>query len=362
MTRQRMVLLNPGPVNVSDAVRAAIAGPDWCHRESEAFDLVDDVRALILDVLGLDRTYSAVLLGGSGTAAVEAMVTSCVPAGKYLLVVRNGVYGERMIQMARAHAIGVLDVEAAWTERPDPAGVDRMLSEHPEVGAIALVHHETTTGLLNDVAAIGAVARAHRVRFLLDTVSGLAGDPLDLVQAHVDAAACTANKCIQGLPGVAFVVARRNMLEEEAQPVRSVYLHLPAYHDRQEARDTPFTPPLQVLMALRQALHELSAETIAGRIARYRGYAARLREGFQALGLTLLLPAALRSSTITTVCLPEGCTYERLHAALKSEGFVIYAGQGSLRARSFRIANMGNLSYDDIDGCLDVLKRALGAS
>jgi 2-aminoethylphosphonate-pyruvate transaminase len=291
------------------------------------------------------------------------MISSCVPPQKRLLVVRNGVYGDRIAEMARAHGIGVADVETGWMERPDPAQVGRALAEGSDIGAVALVHHETTTGLLNDVAAIGQVARAHGARLLLDTVSGLGGEALDIVRAHVSALACTANKCMQGLPGASFVLARRSLLEEAASwPARSVYLHLPTYHARQEARDTPFTPPLQVLMALRQALHELLAETVAGRIARYRAYAARLRNGFDTLGLSLMVPAALRSNTITTVRLPPGHTYERLHDALKREGFVIYAGQGSLRAQAFRIANMGNLAESELDRCLEVLRREVSAS
>lgn len=352
----RLVLLNPGPVNVSDAVRAAMAGPDWCHREDEAYDLVDETRALLSQCFGLDRAWSPVLLGGSGTCAVEAMIASCVPQGKKALVVRNGVYGDRMAQMCRAHGVETVDVAAGWFDRPAPDALARSLT--PDVGALLLVHHETTTGLLNDVAAVGALARSRGVRVLLDSVSGLAGEALDF--AHADVVACTANKCVQGLPGVAFVLARRDVLEAEAKaPARSVYLHLPTYHARQESRDTPFTPPLQVIMAMRQALTELRDETVAGRVARYAGYGARFRAGFEAMGLTLSLPPALRSNTITTVKLPPGATYEVLHDALKREGFVIYAGQGDLRRQVFRVANMGNLATDDIDRCLSVLRGLL---
>lgn len=357
----RVVLLNPGPVNVSDAVRAAMAGPDWCHREEEAYDLTDEVRALILRALQLDASsHSAVVLAGSGTAAVEAMISSCVPAGKKLLVVTNGVYGERMAAMARAHGIGAVTVGSGWFDVPQPADVDLALRQNPDVGAVALVHHETTTGLLNPVQAICEVARQHGVAVLLDTVSGLAGETLDLASWNVDAAACTANKCFQGMPGVAMVVGRTGLWQRLANaPARSVYLHLPTYHARQQARDTPFTPPLQVLMALRQALVELVEETVAARIERYRSYAQRFRAGFVELGLTLPVPEPLRSNTITLINLPAGVGYEKIHAGLKRDGYIIYAGQGELRKTMFRVANMGQLTPADIDGCLAALKRAL---
>jgi len=357
---RKFVLLNPGPVNVSDEVRTAMAGPDWCHREGEAFDLIDEVRARLLSCLGLDRSFSAVLLGGSGTAAVEAMITSFVPEGKKLVVVRNGVYGDRIAQMAAVHGISTLEISCAWFERPDLGAVERSLSD-PDVGAIALVHHETTTGLLNDVAAVGALAHSRDVLFLVDTVSGMGGEELDLVRWHVDAAACAANKCLQGMPGASFVVARRALLEEgAAAPVRTVYLNLPLYHRKQETRDTLFTPPLQVIMALRQALTELCAETIAGRIARYRALALRFRSGFESMGLHLLVPALLRSNTITALQTPAGVTYDQIHDALKEAGFIIYAGQNSLRHRMFRVANMGNIAPDDVERCLRVFRYTLG--
>jgi len=350
----RQVLLNPGPVNVTDTVKAAIAGPDWCHREPEAFDLVDDVRARLLGAFDLDRAaWTAVLVGGSGTAAVEAMVASCAPAGRKLLVVRNGVYGDRIAAMARVYGIATAEIEVGWFDRPDLAAIEAAIAADPAIGALAIVHHETTTGLVNDVGAVGRLARARGVRVLVDTVSGLGGEALDL--EAVDVAACTANKCVQGLPGVCFVLCRRDVLAAP-QPPRSVYFDLANYARKQDARDTPFTPPLQALMALRQALIELQAETVAGRCRRYAARAAEFRAGFEAMGLTLSLPAAWRSNTITTVQMPAGMTYERLHDALKAAGFVIYAGQGDLRKTVFRVANMGEISALDVQRCLAVFR------
>ncbi len=355
----RWVLLNPGPVNVSEGVRAALSGDDLCHREDEWFDIQDDVRRRILSVLGLDpRAWTTVLLGGGGTAAVEAMVASGPLPGKGAVVVDNGVYGERIARILAAHGMPARRVAAPWLARPDLDRLERAVAEAQDCDALALVHHETTTGLLNDVEAAGRIARRHGKLFLLDAVSSLGGEPVDLERAGVDMAACAANKCFQGLPGLSFVVARRAALERrEGAPPRSVYLDLLSYYRKQERRDTPFTPPVQVAMAFRRALVELERETVPGRIARYWRYAEELRSGLERLGIELPLAPALRSGTITLARLPRGLDYEALHDGLKREGFVIYAGQGDLRATCFRVANMGELPEGAIARCLEAIER-----
>lgn len=358
------ILLNPGPVNVAPAVKRAIAGEDWCHREPEFFALQSRVRRGILQVLGLDeRHWTSVLMTGSGTCAVEAMISSLVPRGRALVVVTNGVYGDRIAKIARAHDIHVVEIVSDVSEEPDLEKVREAIvaakNAGIDPGAIAAVHHETTTGLINPVAAIGAIAREHRLAYLLDTVSGLAGESIELEAAGVTAAACTANKCFEGLPGICFVVARRQALAELAkEPPRSLYLHLQNYAQKQDSNDTPFTPAVQVLMALDVAVDLLAKETVVGRIHRYRRYAKMVRDGVEALGMKLWLPEPLRSNTITTIGMPSRCTYEKLHDAMRAEGYVIYAGQGDLRTRAFRIANMGQLDDAALKRAIEVLGRA----
>lgn len=359
------ILLNPGPVNVSPAVKQAIAGEDWCHREPEFFVLQSRVRAGILRVLSLDEAHwTSVLLTGSGTCAVEAMISSLVPKGRALIVVSNGVYGDRIAKIARAHDIHAIEVVSDASEEPDLTKVREAIvaakNAGLEPGAIAAVHHETTTGLINPVAAIGALAREFRLFYLLDTVSGLAGESIDLEAAGVTAAACTANKCFEGLPGICFVVAKKHALAHVSkEPPRSLYLHLPNYAQKQDQNDTPFTPAVQVLMALDVAVDLLAKETVVGRIHRYRRYAKIVRDGVTKLGLKLWLPEALRSNTITTIAMPNGCTYEKLHDAMRAEGFVIYAGQGDLRTRAFRIANMGQIEDVALERAIEVLGRTM---
>ncbi|MBI2898890.1 MAG: aminotransferase class V-fold PLP-dependent enzyme [Planctomycetes bacterium] len=346
-----MILLNPGPVNVSDRVRQAAAMEPICHREPEYFDLQDEVRSRLVDLFGLAaRDFGAILLAGSGTSAVEAMVLAGVPAGKKLLVVNNGVYGERIAKMAALHGIPFEEVRFPWEAPADPGVVAKRARG---AGAVAAVHHETTTGLVNPISEIARVARDHGARFLVDSVSGLAGDPIDVAQT--DLCAGTAGKCLQGLPGVSFVLVRREALRDA--PRRSVYLDLGELCAKQDARNTPFTPAVPIVNAFREALREAQEEGLDKRLERYRGTAEFLRAGYERMGLRFWLPHRKLSNTLTTLRLPEGRTYTSVHDALKAEGFVIYAGQGSLEREAFRIANMGWIPRAEFARLLDVLDR-----
>jgi 2-aminoethylphosphonate-pyruvate transaminase len=349
-----MILLNPGPVNVSPRVTAALGRGDVCHREPECAELLARIRSRLRDAFAPDGGFASVLLTGSGTAAVEAAVTSVCSAHGRLVVVSNGVYGERIAAMAAAARVPHDVVASPWTSPPDLDAVDHALAA-PGVEAIAVVHHETTTGLMNPVAAIARLARARGKLVLVDAVSGLAGDALDT--SLCDLVVGTAGKCIQGFPGIAFVLVREEVLARlAAYPRRSLYLSLATY----ARHPMPFTPAVQVAYALDEALAELLEETVAGRIARYAAAAELLRGGFARLGLVCVLPPALRSNTITSLRFPAGRSYGELHDALKARGFVIYEGQGWFAKEAFRVANMGALERADFERFLAALGEALG--
>ncbi|GIW42235.1 MAG: 2-aminoethylphosphonate--pyruvate transaminase [Candidatus Binatia bacterium] len=356
----RLVLLNPGPVNVSDRVRAALLGPDACHREPEFLALVRRVRERLARLFGGEGEYEAVLLTGSGTLAVEAMLSSGVGNGK-LLVAHNGVYGQRLLEIARTHGIPTAEVVGSATEPLEPDRVRRALGEERGIEALAVVHHETSTGVLNPIAELGRIARQYGVRFLVDSVSGLGGDELSWDDAGPDLCAGTANKCLQGIPGISFVLVRRRVSDELASyPRRSLSLHLPAHLSAQRADSLLFTMAVQSLYAFDAALAELEEETVAGRIERYREAAALLRRGFEDLGLSFLVAPPHRSNSLTALWLPAGKTYEELHDRLKDEGFVVYAGQGDFARRIFRVANMGALERRDFERFLVALRKVLG--
>jgi 2-aminoethylphosphonate-pyruvate transaminase len=360
VSSSRTILLNPGPVNVSPRVAQALLRGDLCHREREFCALQSRVRELLCRAFAPYGDYTAVLLTGSGTAALEAAVASSLPPQRKTLVINNGVYGARIAQMASIHGFDIVELNFPWTSPPDLGQIDRTLRGDAAIEVVSLVHHETTTGLVNPVAAIGEITRQHGRILLVDAISGLGGDEIDLTTADVGLCVGTANKCIQGLPGVSFVLVKHAVMERmQAFPPRTLYLHLPMLYAHQQRESTPFTPAIQALYALDEALQELIEEGVAQRIARYRTAASLLRAGCASLGLKCLLPPDLRSNTITSLELPAGFTYEALHDALKARGYVIYAGQGDLAARIFRIANMGHLTLDQFRGFLTALAEVL---
>ena len=339
-------LLTPGPVNTTETVRNAAVEVDLCHREPEYGDLMTRVRRKLLDVAGVSPDkFRAALITGSGTSAMELGVSSIVRQGRKLLVVQNGVYGDRIDRMAELHGIERRELHTAWTERPDLAEIDAALSEDASIDAVALVHHETTTGLLNPVREVGALCRKHERLFFVDSVSGFGGEEIDLDDSGVDIMACTANKCLHGLPGCAFVIVSRRAEQHFAEvPARSLYFDITLYLREQERGTIPFTPCINATLALDKALDELVERGgIAGRIAEYKERSTFLRREMRALGLEIYLDEALLSNTITTFRLPKGVTYEALHGALKEDGFVIYAGQGRLHTEIFRVCNIGEM-------------------
>jgi 2-aminoethylphosphonate-pyruvate transaminase len=361
------ILLNPGPANTTPTVREALVMPDLCHREPECFEMMRRCRERLVRLAGAGADWAAVLFTGSGTAAVEAAIASAVPRDRALLVVDNGVYGDRMLRIARAHDIAVHAVSADIFTPITPDAVDAALAAHPEVSHVALVHHETTTGLLNPVADVARVAARRGVRVIVDAMSSLFGERLDITQEPIDFVMASANKCLQGVPGVSFVLARRTALAAlRGRPPRSVYLDVHGHFASQEQDNTPFTPAVQVLHAMEQALAELERETPERRLARYAEAARVLREGMERLGFEILVPPAGRSHVLTTFRLPPGLAYDPLHDAMKRRRYIIYAGQGDIRTYAFRVSNMGTLTPKDMEGvvaafaaCLDELGVAV---
>jgi 2-aminoethylphosphonate-pyruvate transaminase len=365
VAEREWVLLNPGPANTSRRVRQALVTPDLCHREPEFFEVMRECRARLVRAAGGGAGLDAVLFTGSGTAAVEATLASAVPDGRALLIVNNGVYGDRMLRIARAHRIPAEVLTCDVTAPVAPADVAAALRAHPEVSHVAVVHHETTTGLLNPVEAVADVAAAAGRRVIVDAMSSLFGERLDVTREGLDFVTASANKCLQGIPGVSFVLARRTALEAlRGRAPRSVYLDLFNHWTTQEQDNTPFTPAVQVLHAMREALIELEEEGVAARIARYGENCRVLRQGMQALGFEILVPEGARSQILTTFRLRPGLGYDALHDAMKRRGYIIYAGQGEIRTYAFRVSNMGTLTPKDMEAvvaafaeCVEELSR-----
>jgi 2-aminoethylphosphonate-pyruvate transaminase len=353
-----MLLLNPGPVTLTERVRRSLLQPDLCHRESEFFDLQDEARQRLLDVYALDSAvWTATLITASGTGAVESMLASLVPAEGRLLVVENGVYGDRMTQICVQYGVAHERMSGDWMQAPDWDAVAARLAEGSFSHA-ALVHHETTTGRLNDLTALAEICRARGVGLLADCVSSFGAEDIDFADAGLQAVAGTANKCLHGVPGLSFVIARRAALARAAR--RTYYLDLGRLARLQDERGTPFTPAVHACYGLVEALREFADE--GGRPARHRRYAAlaeRVRSGLAGRGIEAAIPARESSVVLRAYRLPPSMTYRMLHDALKAEGFVIYAGQSQLTSTLFRISTMGDVSPGDIDRLLHCFARLL---
>lgn len=361
MKLPRNILLTPGPATTTDTVKAAQLVPDICPREAAFTDVVRDVQQRLLKVAGATPdTHACILFGGSGTAAVEAALNACVPPGGAVAVVVNGAYGQRMVDILTAYGVPVaaLMFPPAQPLRPDE--VRAALARHPAARALAMVHHETTTGLLNPLRDVGLIARAAGCLFIVDAISSLGGMPLQVVEDGVDLLVSVSNKCLQGLPGVSLVIAAQSCLQAlRRYPQRAFYLNLLAQHDSLVATgQMRFTAPVHAIYALRQALREWEEEGGVPRMARYQALARTLREGLRAQGFRLLLDDACSSPVMTSVLEPQtpGWDFARVHDELLARGFTIYPGKLA-ELRTFRLATLGDLRVEDVQQFLAALRE-----
>ncbi len=345
----KTILLNPGPVTLSDGVRQALMGPDTCHREVEFADLTKTVIHKLLGVYALESSYTARVLTGSGSSAVEAMLATLVAPGDRPLVLCNGVYGERMANMLARQGKQAEVVRGDWLAPIELQALETRLESDPTITQIITVHNETTTGRLNDIGKIAAIAKPRGLPLLLDAVSSFGGEEIDFIGWGIAACAATANKCLHGVPGISFVVAQESLLAAAEGNAPGLYLDLTAYRGQVGDGYSPFTQSVQVLFALNQALDELAAS--GGWLQRRASYRARsesIRAQARALEIEPLIDPTESSSMITAFKLPTGLSYPILHDRMKQAGFIIYAGQGDLSKSMFRIANMGEIGPDDL--------------
>ena len=355
----RSILLNPGPVSLSEGVRRAVAKVDLCHREPEYFELQDEVIRGLVDIYQCDPDlWTAVLVGGSGTSAMEAMLASLLPHDANVLVLENGVYGERLSRIAGIYGIEYQALKVAWGEAIDLTALADLLAAG-DFSHVLAVHHETTTGRLNPVDEIASLCTENGVQLLLDAVSSFGAESIPFEHESLQAIAATANKCLHGIPGLAMVLCRRESLKQEIKP-RTLVLHLQGWAQQQAKQSTPFTPPVNALLGLAQALKELEKQGgWKARRSRYRKLAARVAETCQALGVKQWLPAEVSSCVLRSYHLPAGMTYNELHDGLKQHGFIIYAGQGDLAAQLFRISTMGEISDYDMARLVNALQTVI---
>jgi 2-aminoethylphosphonate-pyruvate transaminase len=346
-----VILLNPGPANTTFTVKQALVCDDICPREREFGQLMADVARRVAAVVDPTGDRVAVLFGGSGTSGVEAALASAVPASGRLLVIDNGAYGARMAQIAAAYGMAHESMSLGVGTPIDPDAVASRLASG-DFTQLAVVHHETTTGMLNPLSAIGAHCRANGVEMIVDAMSSYAGIPISMDEMGADFLVSSSNKCIQGMAGLAFVIGRRARIEAmQHVQGRSLYLSVGDQHRFFDGKgQMRFTPPVQLVYALAQALRELEEEGgVEARRARYDRCFEVLDGGMLDLGFRRLLPEERLSRILTAYVEPDhpDYDYDDLHDRLHARGFTIYPGKGA-RVGTFRLANMGAITPEDM--------------
>ncbi len=356
------LLLTPGPLTTSRTVRQAMQC-DYSTWDSDYNELVEQIRRRLVTLATQQDGYTSVLLPGSGTFSVEATLGSVIPPDGCVLIVNNGAYGARMVQIARRLEIDHVEIAHTETDSPDLARIEAALKDDAAITHIAMVHCETTTGMLNPAPAVGELAARFDKRFILDAMSSFGGIPLTMEGLHVDYLISSANKCIQGVPGFGFVIARRSALEQTQGWARSLSLDLYDQWHEMEVNHGKwrYTSPTHTVRAFSQALGELKTEGgVALRYARYCENHKRLVSGMEHLGFKTLLPALLQSPIITSFYFPEhpNFTFSEFYDRLKSRRFVIYPGKVT-NAETFRIGNIGHVFPDDIDALIQNISEVI---
>jgi 2-aminoethylphosphonate-pyruvate transaminase len=364
-TARDKLLFTPGPLTTSLPVKQAMLR-DLGSRDTEFIRVIQEIRDGLLDVAGLSQAagYEAIPLQGSGTYAIEAVVSSLVPPHGKLLVMVNGAYGRRIVQIAGVHRIPTVQVSCLENQTPDLAELERLLSCDAEITDVAVVHCETTSGIMNPIEAIGGLVHKHSKKYFVDSMSAFGAVEFDLRTCEIDYLVSSANKCIEGVPGFAFAICRRDLLERAEGWARTVSLDLLAQWRGLETNGQfRFTPPTHALLAFRQALEELRAEGGPGaRSRRYQANHRRVVEGMRRMGFTEYVAPPLQSHIITSFRYPDDAAFDfqDFYDRLSRRGYLIYPGKVT-EAECFRIGNIGRLFREDIDGLLAAIGETVVA-
>jgi len=347
---QSPLLFTPGPLTTRLATRRAML-EDWGSREPAFIAMTAELRRRLLDLAGGHGSHVAIPIQGSGTFIVEAAIGTLVKPDDVLLVLANGAYGERMIEIARRLGRKVEALRWPEDQAVDPAAVERALADRPALTQVALVHCETTSGLLNPLAAIAAVVARQRRAFMVDAMSSFGALPLDLRQTPITAVLASSNKCLEGVPGIAFALIENNAIACAKGVAPSLSLDLyDQWRGFESNGQWRFTPPVQVVAALLEALRVLEAEGgPTARLERYQKNFRTLADGMARLGFRLFLDERVQAPIIATFRSPADARFrfDDLYAALAARGFIIYPGKLT-RAQSFRIGCIGALQPDDL--------------
>ncbi|MEC0091278.1 2-aminoethylphosphonate aminotransferase [Paenibacillus macquariensis] len=356
---QRNILLTPGPATTTDTVKFAQIVPDICPREPEFGQLMESISTDLTAIVADEKQYTAVLFGGSGTAAMDAVLSSVIGEDT-IIIINNGAYGQRMCEIATVYGLHFIEFVSPPDKPVDLSALEQILKlTHTPITHLTVVHHETTTGLLNNINAIGELCKTYQVELIVDAISSFGAVPIQMEDMNISYLIASSNKNVQGLPGVSFVIAPRQKFEGlQHVRQRSYYLNLyDQYKYFLKHNQMRFTAPIQTLYALRQAINEFMLEGIEQRYSRYTQSWESLTQGIHRLGLNHIVAEEHHSKLLTSIIEPicEGYDFQQMHDFFYTKGFTIYPGKVE-KLNTFRIANIGDITHHDIDAFLVLLE------
>ncbi len=356
-------LFTPGPLNTKSSVKGAMLH-DMGSRDAEFLNVVKEIRSELLNIAGLtpEDGYDTVLMQGSGTFGVESVISTVIPSYGHLLILTNGAYGDRIKLMAKVYGLKTTTLKYRENIVPPVKDAEEILIKDETITHIAIVHCETTTGIFNDIKGIGLLAKKFSKIYIVDAMSSFGAVPIDLKALDIDFLISSSNKCIEGVPGFSFVIAKTQTLENCIGQARTVSLDLYSqWIDMKKSNQFRFTPPIQAILAFRKAIDELKIEGgIKKRAERYMKNYNLLIEGTKMLGLKTYLDQKDQGYIITSFLFPENPNFDftRFYESLHQRGQVIYQGKLS-DTNCFRIGNIGQLFPRDIKNLLIAIEEVL---
>ena len=356
------ILFTPGPLTTSRTIKQAMLR-DLGSRDFEFIGLVGQIRTKLVELAcATTADYTTILMQGSGTFGLEAVISSTTPPDGKFLVIINGAYGKRLARIASVLKIETLTLECPENQTPDIDRIRQTLRDNSGITNVAVVHCETTTGIINPIRQIGQVVADAGAKYFVDAMSSFGAMPVDVNECNIDYVVSSANKCIEGVPGFSFVIAKLSSLIETQGYARSVSFDLlDQYRALEKNGQFRFTPPTHALTAFRQALAELEAEGGAeGRGARYKNNRRTLVDGMRKMGFTEYLNAEDQGYIITSFLYPDDANFrfEEFYERLNEKDFVIYPGKVS-DADCFRIGSIGRIFESDVSALLAAIKETI---
>ena len=360
---KRNVLLNPGPSTTSDTVKFAQVVPDICPREKEFAGLMKGLREDLVKIVHGDLTkYTSVLFCGSGTLNIDVCINSLLPEGKEVLIVDNGAYSTRAVEICQYYGLPYIDLQFPVDQRPDLEQDELTLKNHPNIGLVHTTHNETGTGILNPIREIGALAHKYGAIFTVDTTSTYAMRPINIEEDNIDFCMASAQKGLMAMTGLSFIVGNRSIIERSKEfPKRSYYCNLYLqYEFFEKTGEMHFTPPVQTIYATIQALKEYWEEGETAKWARHTRVFNAIHKGLDELGFKDVIKREWQSGLVVSAIYPDDSNwdFEKVHDYCYKRGFTIYPGKIST-TNTFRLCALGAIDEKDIEDFFVVFKSAL---